>query len=427
MKVLKLLISLILCLSMVLLVCACAGDYSDGVLGGYDKYYPTHSGDGGGKPVTPDEDMKDETTTEKDDETGLPAGVITASAWNDNENYELWKSLFFEGQTSAENGKFVGLNEEWGLNSLNRIKVTAKIADDMVANATVICKDDEGNEVFKAKTDAAGVAYVFTDSETGTIDVFSGNCVVTAEYNDENRDISVELSEKQTKLNIIDLMLVIDATGSMGDEMEYLKNELADVINTITKNDSQLEINLAMLFYRDDGDREKFAYYDFVNVSTQEGLLLQKNNLSQQFATGGGDIEEAVDEAIELAVSKSWSEDSTTKIIFHLLDAPPHNKNVNKQRFVSAVNNAAKKGIRVCPIIASGAELLCEYLMREEAIYTGGTFVFITDDSGIGNSHHNPQVPSVTVEALNSLMVRLIKGYHLGVFEDPVDYRQEIK
>jgi hypothetical protein len=42
---------------------------------------------------------------------------------------------------------------------------------------------------------------------------------------------------------------------------------------------------------------------------------------------------------------------------------------------------------------------------------TNGTYVFITDDSGIGNSHLEPSVGEFQVEFLNDLMVRLINKY----------------
>ena len=148
--------------------------------------------------------------------------------------------------------------------------------------------------------------------------------------------------------------------------------------------------------------------------------------MDKQNAWGGGDIPEAVDEALLLATEKSWSDAATTKIIFHVLDAPPHGTETNKDRFKSATLLAAEKGIRICPVICSGADTLTEYLMRQVAIYTGGTFVFVTDDSGIGNAHHDPQLPNVTVEALNSLIVRLVKGYHTGTFEPPVYWREEV-
>ena len=42
---------------------------------------------------------------------------------------------------------------------------------------------------------------------------------------------------------------------------------------------------------------------------------------------------------------------------------------------------------------------------------TGGTYVFLTDDSGIGNSHIKATVGDHKVEKLADLMVRLIKKY----------------
>ena len=49
--------------------------------------------------------------------------------------------------------------------------------------------------------------------------------------------------------------------------------------------------------------------------------------------------------------------------------------------------------------------------MRFMAIYTNGTYVFITDDSGIGNAHLEPSVGEYQVEKLSDLMIRLIKKY----------------
>jgi hypothetical protein len=63
--------------------------------------------------------------------------------------------------------------------------------------------------------------------------------------------------------------------------------------------------------------------------------------------------------------------------------------------------------------------------MRQAAIYTGGTFIFITDDSGIGNPHYDPNLPNVTIELLNSLIVRLVKGYHTGEFDDPIFWKDD--
>ena len=92
---------------------------------------------------------------------------------------------------------------------------------------------------------------------------------------------------------------------------------------------------------------------------------------------------------------------------------------------MNATKIAAEKGIRICPIICSGAAEEAEYTMREAAIYTGGTFIFVTDDSGIGGSHHDPGLPNATVELLNSMLVRLTKGYHTGIFEPAIYWKED--
>jgi hypothetical protein len=49
--------------------------------------------------------------------------------------------------------------------------------------------------------------------------------------------------------------------------------------------------------------------------------------------------------------------------------------------------------------------------MRFFSITTNGTYVFITNHSGVGNSHLEPSVGEYQVEFLNDLMVRLINKY----------------
>lgn len=382
------------------------------------------------KPTDPDEPTESEKES-AEEPIKKPAGLITAGAWNDNEYYQAWLDLFSQGDADTDGvaGKFYNRNEySWGFTSLNRIKVTVTEGEKAVAGARVIAKDAQGNAVFEGVADANGVAYLFTDEETGTIDVYGGEAVGTVDFTAENRDLTVDLGIAHAeKKDIIELMFVVDVTGSMGDELSFMNNEIADVVNRVAAEYEDAQINLALLFYRDHSDKEVFKYYDFVDVTNADGLAAQQAAIAAQRASGGGDYAEAVEEALALAVEKQWSEGATTKIIFQILDAPPHSKQSNQTAMRAAVMAAAKKGIRVCPVLCSGADDLTEYVMRQAAIYTGGTFVFVTDDSGIGGAHHDPNLPNVVVEKLNSLMVRLINGYHSGEFADPIDWRQDLQ
>ena len=390
---------------------------------GVDADVPGESGDApeADAPSDPKEPTPDDSVDAKPEEVILPSGMITAGAQNDNEYYSCWVDLFNDGKFTY----YTDPLRSWGFNSLNRVKVTVLNGDTAVAGAEVVATDVQGNPLFSAVTDAAGVAYVFVGEDKGEITVTSGDSTESLEFTKDSRDLVVQITDGGNKLNVIEIMLVVDVTGSMGDEINFLKAELADVINRIAANDSDAVIKLAMLFYRDKTDKVPFDYYDFKDVTTEEGLLEQQAALDSQRASGGGDYPEAVDEALDMAVNQQWSTGATTKIIFHVLDAPAHTGKEYATKLVNATNNAAEKGIRVCPIICSGAAELTEYTMREVAIYTGGTFIYVTDDSGIGGSHHDPNLPNTTIELLNSLMVRLVNGYHSGTFDDPIYWKED--
>ncbi len=369
----------------------------------------------------------DDTTDEASpcDPVTIPAGQMTAGAHNDNDNYESWKALFEQGQES--NGKFFEYygGKSWSFNSLKRVKVTVKNGENAVVGADVSLMDENNKILFSAVTDATGTAYLFTDIEEGTVTLSDSD--VSAKFTGKNRDINLETGIDSKKKNVIEIMFVIDVTGSMNDELKYVEAELSDVISKVAKENPDAIINMALLFYRDSTDNEKFSYCDFVNVTVPSGLSAVLDALKKQTADGGGDYPEAVDEAMELAVNKQWSTAASTKLIFHILDAPPHSSESYVARYKTAIEVAAKKGIRICPILCSGSDTLTEYLTRQAAIYTGGTFIFITDDSGIGGSHHAPELPDITVEFLNSLLARIIDGYYTGVFSEPIDWRQETK
>lgn len=417
-----------------MLLCAVAcSDGFDGeamIPGGIDGFFPSAS-----KGEAADGSISDDIGEGTDEGNGdYTSGLLTAAAWDDNEYFEMYKDLFKAGTEADEQGGteavpagkfFAFLQNHWNFYAHNRVKVSVTHGGLPVAGATVVFENESGAKEFSAVSGSDGVAYLFTAAESGTVRVTSGETELEVAFTEEEREIEVSLDgEVAPKENKIQIMFVIDITGSMGDEHSYLKNELRNVIERISEKNEGAEIQVALLFYRDDGDNEKFAYYDFANATDEQSLNNIIKNLSKHHASGGGDYEEAVDEALALAVSKDWADDSTTKLIFHLLDAPAHSTDKNKQLFSSAVMTACNRGIKICPILASGADTVCEYTMRQAALYTGGMFIFITDHSGIGNSHLDPNIPNIVVEKLNDLLVRVITGYHKGEFEAPVPYNQ---
>lgn len=205
----------------------------------------------------------------------------------------------------------------------------------------------------------------------------------------------------------VDVAFVVDATGSMGDEIAYLKAELTDVINRVKTAAPGSRIRLGTVFYRDHEDDYLTRHHDLSEEADSTISFIK-----QQKADGGGDFPEAVDVALEVALERlSWSKTAKTRLLFLVLDAPPHADEATKASLQKSVAKAAAMGIRIIPVAASGIDKSTEYLLRAMALATNGTYVFLTDDSGIGESHIKPTTDQYTVEKLNALLVRLISKF----------------
>lgn len=331
-----------------------------------------------------------------------PAGQMTAGEWNDLENWDFWNGLL-------ANDTIAGYQDYWDFYPSQRYSV--KVVDNLgkpVSDSRVRLMGDSNDPIWEAHTDNFGKAELWAN-------LYGGNDQVT-QLVVENMVIpnpqpvgenEVVLIGGLTQSSSVDVAFVVDATGSMGDEIEYLKVELTDVLNRIQNTGAGLSLRAASVFYRDEGD-------EYV---TKVSPFSTNFNLTQSFvngnhAGGGGDFPEAVDEAMDKAINNlEWSDHARTRIAFLILDAPPHHEDQVIATLQRSIEAASKKGVKVIPIVASGIDKETEFLMRYCAMATNGTYVFITDDSGIGNPHLQATVGDYEVEFLNDLMVRLVKKY----------------
>jgi hypothetical protein len=132
------------------------------------------------------------------------------------------------------------------------------------------------------------------------------------------------------------------------------------------------------------------------------------NFIKLQRAAGGGDGPEAVNAALRTAIdSLTWSNDTRSKILFLVMDAPPHNEDAAEM--FELMQRAAAKGIRIVPIACSGTNKSTEFIMRSIALATNGTYLFLTDHSGIGGAHIKPTTDAYNIELLSALLSRTIE------------------
>ncbi len=226
-----------------------------------------------------------------------------------------------------------------------------------------------------------------------------------------DRLVSIETTAPAKPVRAMDLLLNIDATGSMSDELVYLQTELKAIINTLNQSNPGVEIRVGLITYRDVGDEYVVRTFPF----TSDISKLQ-SQLAAQRADGGGDYPEAVDQALAAAVNFGWREDAVKAMLF-VADAPPHDDKMGTSWKQAEALRA--KGIHILPVAASGVADEAEFLMRNMAASTQSRYIFLTDDSGVGNAHADPDVPCYIVTRLNNVVGRTLSGFISGARIEP--------
>ena len=332
-------------------------------------------------------------------------GLLTAGEWNDNRNYYFILDLI---QTNEDWREF---EQRWLFNITKRVQVSVFDGDKPVVNAKVDLLDENQSAVFSAQTDNSGIAYLFVSlmsASTNQVAYIRASTTVSETQVFDPYVMQYEFDLPAARqARSLDLMLVIDTTGSMSDELEFLKSELDNVIQQVAKDNANIPVRLSINVYRDIGD-------DYVvrSMPFEKDIGNQLVFLNAQSAHGGGDFEEAVEIALADAIDgHDWNNDATARIILLVLDAPPHNTPQIRDEMHRLTAAAAEKGIRIIPIASSGIDKNTEFLLRCLSMGTGGSYVFLTDDSGIGYSHIEPTIGEYQVELLNELLVRLLNEY----------------
>ncbi|MFY0673100.1 MAG: carboxypeptidase regulatory-like domain-containing protein [Bacteroidia bacterium] len=334
-------------------------------------------------------------------------GVLTAGEVNDFNKFKMWDDL---SKTDFETHK-----NNWQLDFTRRFAVVLKNAENgAVIDALVkLINGDNQELIWASKTNNAGRCELWLSPFLEKIE--HKNLKILIEYAGQVFETKAPVNYKkgvnQVKIpvgcylpNAVDIAFIVDATGSMGDEINYLKDELLDVIEYSKEQNPNIELSTATVFYKDHSDDYVLIYNEFdedVNV-TMDFIRAQKHG-------GGGDTPEAVDSALHFAIDGlSWSEEARNRLLFLILDAPPHTDEASKKKMHKAIEQAAAQGIRIIPVVCSGNDKSNEYLMRSAALATNGTYIFLTDHSGVGSSHIKPTTDEYQVTYLNDLLKEVI-------------------
>jgi|GEM_PF-7029054 len=201
----------------------------------------------------------------------------------------------------------------------------------------------------------------------------------------------------------IDLVIILDNTGSMAGAIDSIKAEMPDIIAT-AYNASGGDLRLGYITFDD-------SVYVRSNLTTNISAVMHAINTT--YASGGAGAPEASDEAKNTSINnlpEGMRPDATgymgyqygnfttpyrpnaTKIVVLITDAPPGGFNDTKDtEDVTAMHThaltARSKGIQVCDVfVPTHGDYAGQLaILRDDAETTGGAFTVVAPDgSGTG-------------------------------------------
>ncbi|MEK0421710.1 MAG: hypothetical protein RLZZ161_1561 [Bacteroidota bacterium] len=334
------------------------------------------------------------------------AGRLTAGSILDFGKWKLWSDL--NAGVFSQYSTMYKYHVNKGDRYVVQVSTPAGVP---VVDAIVVLKS-AGEVLWKARTDNTGKVELWympakTAGKTAKVRLTAeitvfGRTEIMDKVHPFEKGINFWIMDGPCSMaDQLDVAFVVDATGSMGDEIHHLKMDLDTFIKTIALRNKDINLRLGSVFYRDQGDEYVYRISPFSSNSH-----VTDNFILDQMAAGGGDYPEALDHALKQAVlNMDWSSTARARIIFLMLDAPCHPDAPTYDTLQKYVALAAQKGIRIVPVACSGTDKFTEFMLRNMALLTNGKYLFLTNHSGIGNPHMEP---STDVYAVRSLLDEML-------------------
>ena len=327
------------------------------------------------------------------------AASLTAGEVDDNHQWDKYLRYrrMFEGGVVHD------------LDVSERYTITVVDANDRpVPNALVRVSAD--NPIFEGLTYASGQTLFFPRAFPNTDDTQGFRLYVEKDGTSQNIDVGRgQTYEWVVKLDVnrafgnnvpLDVLFLLDSTGSMSDEIDRIKDSLLSISARISDLPSRPDLRFGLVAYRDRGDEFITRVYDF-----DRDFHRFADTIREVHADGGGDEPESLNEALHVAVHKpSWRLGNAIRLVFLVADAPPHLDYPQDYDYSKEMVEAHRRGIKVFSIATSGLNDAGEYIFRQIAQHTMGRFIFILYG---GNTPH--QVSGYTVENLDDLVARLVE------------------
>ncbi len=192
-------------------------------------------------------------------------------------------------------------------------------------------------------------------------------------------DSPVPLAHPAAARARVEIVFVLDTTGSMGGLIEGAKAKIWAIANAISGRDPAPEVKFGLVAYRDRCDDYVVKHYGLTDDTD-----MTFRHLSEFRAAGGGDMPEDVNAGLAEAVDAiQWNAgERVLKIIFLVGDAPPHMDYPDQEQYPEICARAVKKGI-VINTIQCGGERSTVRPWKEIAQMGLGEYASILQDGGV--------------------------------------------
>ncbi|MBL8967545.1 MAG: VWA domain-containing protein [Spirochaetaceae bacterium] len=221
----------------------------------------------------------------------------------------------------------------------------------------------------------------------------------------------------------VDVLFIMDTTGSMGEEIERLRATIEIIHTNLSALKPKPAIRFGLVLYKDREDE----YVTEVHPFTADLDAFQKV-LDGVTAGGGGDTPEDLQAALEDSVRRmAWNKDGL-RLAFAVTDAPAQLYPDQTYDYAAAAREAKEKGIKLFTIGTGGLDLEGEYVLRQLSQYTQGKYIFLTYGEGGESeggkegsvSHHTGT--NFTTDKLEAVVIRFVKEELARFSEKPLVY-----
>lgn len=208
----------------------------------------------------------------------------------------------------------------------------------------------------------------------------------------------------------LDLLFVLDTTGSMGEEIERLRATIEIIYANAAAFSPRPDVRLGMVLYKDLEDEYRTQVVPFT-----DDLEAFRRALQGVYASGGGDRPEDLEAALRDAVDGMAWRPEGLRLAFVITDADAQFGYEDGYGYIEAARRARKAGVKFYTVGTGGLPLEGEYVLRQISQLTEAKYIFLTygeageSEGGAPGSVSHHTGDNYVTDKLEAIIIRFVR------------------